>query len=151
MDFHAKPFSLLSGTELYELLRSRAEVFTVEQGIRYPDPDGLDYGALHCFFWENGHAVACLRGYAEPNDSETVHIGRVLSLSRGSGVGSRLLSLAIPALLSHFSASRILVHAQSRARGFYERAGFCAISQEFTEAGIPHVAMEWKHEKGLSN
>ena len=148
MKFEAKTFSELTVTELYELLRSRAEVFTVEQGIRVADPDGVDPDALHCFFWQDGRAVACLRGYAEPGMPDTVHIGRVLSLSRGGGVGKRLFSLAIPALLAHFGASRILVHAQCHARPFYERVGFRAISDEFIEAGIPHIAMEWAEREG---
>ncbi len=144
MNFEAKTFSELSTAELYELLSSRAKVFVGEQKILYPDPDGLDYEALHCFFWEDGRAVACLRGFAEPGDAETVHIGRVLSLRRGSGIGADLMQRSIPALLSHFGAKRILVHAQRAARGFYERCGFRAISGEFTEAGIPHIAMVWE-------
>ena len=144
MNFEAKTFSELSTAELYELLRARAEVFVGEQKILYPDPDGLDYGALHCFFCQDGRAVACLRGYAEPSDGETVHIGRVLSLRRGSGIGADLIQRSIPALLSHFGARRVLVHAQCSARGFYERCGFRAVSGEFTEAGLPHVAMVWE-------
>lgn len=144
MKFEAKVFSELSTTELYELLRSRAEVFVGEQKILYPDPDGLDYEALHCFFFENGRVVACLRGFAEPGDGETVHIGRVLSHRRGSGIGADLMQKSIPALLAHFGARRILVHAQCTARGFYERCGFRAVSNEFTEAGLPHVAMIWE-------
>ena len=33
------------------------------------------------------------------------------------------------------------IHAQLGARGFWERAGYTAVGEEFEEAGIRHVSM----------
>ena len=35
----------------------------------------------------------------------------------------------------------IELHAQVTARGFYERAGYAAVGEEYLEAGIAHVTM----------
>ena len=43
----AKSWACLSRDELYEILRLRAEVFVVEQGCFYLDPDGVDRIAVH--------------------------------------------------------------------------------------------------------
>lgn len=47
METLVKRFSDLSGREVYEILKARCDVFTVEQGIRYPDMDDIDYRSLH--------------------------------------------------------------------------------------------------------
>ena len=49
MVFCAKIFPELSGTEVYEILKSRSEVFLMEQNIVCLDADGKDYESLHCF------------------------------------------------------------------------------------------------------
>ena len=49
MTFFAKTFNELSNTELYEILKSRCEIFTVEQSILYQDMDDVDKMSLHCF------------------------------------------------------------------------------------------------------
>ena len=35
----------------------------------------------------------------------------------------------------------IELHAQVSARGFYERAGYTPVGEEYEEAGIAHVTM----------
>jgi predicted GNAT family N-acyltransferase len=34
------------------------------------------------------------------------------------------------------------LHAQIQAMSFYERLGYAVCSEQFSEAGIPHVAMK---------
>jgi len=70
------------------------------------------------------------------------HIGRMAVLPewRGRGVGAAILA----ALLERAAArgmTEVVLNAQTHARGFYARHGFTAVGAEFTEAGIPHVAM----------
>jgi predicted GNAT family N-acyltransferase len=36
---------------------------------------------------------------------------------------------------------RQIVHAQVRARGFYEKMGFIAEGDVYQDAGIPHITM----------
>ena len=46
---------------------------------------------------------------------------------------------------------RLLLHAQTRARRFYETRGFRAEGDEFMEAGIPHVLMALSLEDGTGD
>ena len=50
MVFEAKWFNDLSAAELYEILKSRSEVFLLEQNIICQDMDDVDYKSLHCYF-----------------------------------------------------------------------------------------------------
>ena len=53
MKLIAKTFSELSVDELYEIIKSRLEVFLLEQKIICRDLDDIDRESLHCFFWDN--------------------------------------------------------------------------------------------------
>lgn len=140
MKFIAKSFDELNNSELYELLKARFEIFVVEQKIMYQDMDGIDRECLHCFLWDGSAVLACLRAYREDND--TVKVGRVLSIRHGMGLGQRLMEASIPEIVKRFSCKRIRISSQKHAVGFYELFGFKTVSDEFSEAGIPHIYME---------
>ncbi len=140
MKLLAKTFDALSAKEVYEILKSRAEVFLLEQKIICMDADDMDYAALHCFFMENNRVIAYLRAY--PVDAQTVRIGRVLTLQHGAGIGKELLAQSLPVIRRTFSCNTITIDAQTHAIGFYTRAGFQVTSGEFLEEGVPHVKME---------
>ncbi|MFZ5493655.1 MAG: GNAT family N-acetyltransferase [Pseudomonadota bacterium] len=80
------------------------------------------------------------------------HIGRlaVLRSVRGHGVGRQLLDAAVQ-LGRRLRMGDLYLHAQVRARGFYEAAGFIAEGDEFTEAGIAHVLMRLPAAEGETN
>ena len=59
---------------------------------------------------------------------------------RGQGIGGRLLAFMLAQCREH-GFRRFALNAQTRARDFYARHGFCACGEEFLEAGIPHVLM----------
>ena len=139
MTFHAKSFPELSTTELYEIVRSRTEIFLLEQHIICQDFDGVDYDALHCFLWENGRAVAYLRAF--PHGEDEIKIGRVLSLTHGVGLGTALMQKSLLEIQKKWPHKKIVLHAQSHAKGFYERLGFAVASDEFLEEGVRHVEM----------
>jgi predicted GNAT family N-acyltransferase len=42
---------------------------------------------------------------------------------------------------SRLGLTEVELHAQLTARGFYERAGYVAVGEEYEEAGIRHVTM----------
>lgn len=71
------------------------------------------------------------------------HVGRMAVLLewRGQGVGAAVLA-ALVTRASERGMRRVILNAQTHARGFYARFGFAQIGAEFMEAGIPHVAME---------
>jgi ElaA protein len=140
MTFFAKTFDELTTLELYEILKSRCEIFTVEQSILYQDMDDVDKSALHCFFTENERVVGYLRAYK--GEGGQTKIGRVLSLEHGKGIGKMLIENSLPIIKEHFKSNLLVLNSQTHAIGFYEKFGFKTVSKEFLEAGIPHVKME---------
>lgn len=139
MNFISKKFNELTVYELYEILKSRSEVFLLEQNIICQDMDGVDCESLHCFLWQDGRVIACLRAYYSGKD--TVKIGRVLTLTHGQGHGRLLMTEALKEIREKMPCENIVVSAQTQALGYYERCGFKVISDEYLEEGIPHVKM----------
>lgn len=139
LELKSKFFHELTTRELYEIARARTEIFLLEQRIICQDFDGVDYDSLHCFFENDGKIMAYLRAYrAEDN---IVKIGRVLSITHGIGLGTRLMKESISKIKRKFNCKAIKIHAQKQAQHFYERLGFIATSSDFLEEGIPHVVM----------
>ena len=130
----------MSTTELYELLKARAEIFVVEQNCVYQDLDDKDYESLHAFYEESGKVVAYLRAFLKEND--IVQVGRVLTVKHGTGLGGKLLKAGIECIKEKYCPRKIVIEAQCYATGYYEREGFQICSDEFLEDGIPHVQME---------
>lgn len=144
MQLKIKNFHELTTTELYELLKVRAAVFVVEQDCVYQDLDDIDYKSLHIFLEEEGAVQAYLRLFQKDIQENSVQIGRVLTVKRGTGLGEEILKAGIEAAKTQYGARKIYIEAQVYAIGFYEKAGFRVVSDEFLEDGIPHVAMEWE-------
>ena len=142
MTFYAKKFDELTSRELYEILRSRAEIFVVEQSIKYVDMDGIDYDSLHCYIEDGGRVVAYLRAFYD--DDGSVKVGRVLTLAHGKGVGRVLMEKSLAAIHEKLPTHLIYVNAQQHAVGFYEKLGFVGVSDVFYEENIPHIRMELK-------
>ena len=143
LTFKAKEFDELTTRELYEIARARTEIFLMEQHIVCRDLDGEDLRALHCFLeTENGTVMAYLRAMRSKEDAETVQIGRVLSLTHGVGLGKQLMQFSLPEILKLLPCKRLMLHAQTHAKGFYEKWGFAVTSAEFLEEGVPHITLE---------
>jgi ElaA protein len=125
----------LDAATLYAILRLRAEVFVVEQSSPYLDPDGRDLEpeTLHC--WASG-IVAYLRVVTE---GDARRIGRVVTArsARGQGHAGTLVRLA----LDRFGHQPLVLDAQTRLAGWYQRFGFAPDGAEFVEDGISHVPM----------
>ncbi len=83
MEINIKRFEELSTTELYEILRCRAEVFVVEQNCPYQDLDMADMHSTHVYIEDNGRIKSYLRvidpGIKYPSAAS---IGRVLTHER---------------------------------------------------------------------
>lgn len=141
-EFAAKPFGELSGTQVYEILKSRAEIFMLEQNIRCLDMDDVDYKSIHCFLTENGRVVAYLRAFYD--DADVVRIGRVLSLYHNAGLGTELMQKSLAYIKENMKCNTISLHSQAYVCGFYEKFGFKAVSETFYEEGIAHIEMELK-------
>ena len=141
MNLHIKTFRSLSKSELYEILRLRAEVFVIEQNCPCLDPDGEDPNALHIWFSDGGRIVAYVRAFAAGAVCPEAKIGRVVTVAerRGEGLGARVMQAAVSALESRYGPAPILVEAQTYAEGFYEKCGFHRVSENFMLDNIPHV------------
>ncbi len=143
MEFIVKHFLDLSPTELYEILKTRFEIFVTEQECIYPDLDDRDQDALHVYCWnKEGRVAACLRVFWRDKDSGMAQIGRVVTLEHGKGLGGELLTKGIQVAIRELGARNICLVAQMYAIGYYEKGGFEVVSQPFIEDGILHVMME---------
>ena len=142
MNLISKRFDELSNREVYEILKSRAEIFIMEQNINYQDMDNVDYDSLHCFFADDNRVVAYLRAFYQDAEKTVVKIGRVLTLEHGNGVGRDLMEQSIKAIKEKMKCGKITMDAQKHAIGFYEKLGFKVVSGEFLEEGIVHVVMD---------
>ena len=142
LDFYAKRFNELTPTEVYEIMKARQKVFVVEQKIICVDADDIDYRSLHCFFMRNGIVEAYLRAFYDDVRPATVTIGRVLTITRGKGIGRQLMERAIAEIKRQLPCSTIRMDAQKQAQSFYEKIGFKTVSGEYLEEGVVHVDME---------
>ena len=130
-----------TAAELDAAFAVRRTVFQDEQHVP-PDLefDADDGQAVHVIAEAEGTVVGTGRVVLHADHAK---IGRmaVLAQWRRCGVG-RLLLDALLREAAQRGAVRALLHAQVHALGFYARAGFTAVGDEFDEAGIPHRKME---------
>ncbi len=123
----------------------RRAVFVREQGVPEEEEidahDRSDASACHALIALDGRPVAAGRFFVRPDGA--VQIGRmaVLAAYRARGIGRALLDALVDEAQRR-GFSRVVLHAQTHARGFYERADFIAHGAEFLDAGILHVEME---------
>ena len=117
----------------------REQVFIQEQHVpEEMEWDGLDDAAIHVVA-QDKHAQVIGTGRL----LEDGHICRMAILQewRHQGVGSALLKELL-LIAQQRQLSKVFLHAQTTAIGFYERYGFSVRGKEFMEAGIPHRYME---------
>ncbi len=149
MEFVIKHFNELSTTELYEILKTRSEIFVVEQDCVYQDLDDKDQEAIHVFCRnDSGRVTGCLRVFWKDGNevAGVAQIGRVVTLEHGTGLGGRMLHEGVELAINKFGAKKIYLEAQEYAIGFYAKEGFEVVSEPFLEDGIPHVRMERNNE-----
>lgn len=137
MNIYVKSFEELTLDELYEILKIRVNVFVVEQNCPYSELDDIDKAAYHVYIKDEDGIQAYLRVFKRGEAS----IGRVLSLKRRQGLGTKVLREGIKVAKKKYDAERIVIEAQVYARSMYEKLGFVQASEEFLEDGIPHIKM----------
>lgn len=120
----------------------RLAVFCDEQGVaREAEIDAHDASATHLLALDGGRVIGTLRwrpicGGARAK-IERVAVARE---ARGQGVGEALMRFALQQLDAQPLKDTVL-NAQIQARRFYERLGYAAEGEPFTEEGIAHIAM----------
>lgn len=132
-----RPFDALSPAEVHEILRLRAQVFVVEQGCPYVDPDDGDLVSEHVTGREGGRLVAYAR--IQPT-AQGAKVGRVVTARdvRGRALGHAVVA----ACVAHLGDRPSYLHAQDHLRAFYAAHGYVPVGDVFPEDGIPHVRME---------
>lgn len=120
-----------------ELRRIRESVFIAEQAVPAElEWDAEDATATHFLALEGDYPIGTARLLKDG------HIGRVAVLRdwRGMNVGGRIMAAVIEEAVRQGLNKQFLT-AQVHASQFYERLGFKVISDEYLDAGIPHVDM----------
>ena len=139
---HINPFTDLTAAELYEILKARYSVFTLEQHIIYLDEDNIDYIATHVCLRRQAQVIAYARLFHDPDDPQTtLRIGRMLTADRGKGFGRFLMQQLIDEAKRQ-GATTLILHAQLPAVPFYEHFGFQTSGEPFLEADIQHILMQ---------
>jgi predicted GNAT family N-acyltransferase len=131
--------SILAWDKALPLARPvREQVFVTEQKV----PLELEWDE-----WDErgDHAVARDAGGQAIGTARLLPDGRIGRMAvlrewRRRGVGAALME-ALLRKAREQSLSRVTLHAQTHAAGFYRRFGFSERGGEFWEAGIPHVEM----------
>ncbi len=116
----------------------RISVFMEEQGF-LDEFDALDETAVHAVAFDGDLPIATCRFW--PAD-DGWHVGRlaVIRKYRGRGVGKAMLEAAERHVRKMGGAS-LSLHAQCRARTFYQKCGYQAFGEIDYEEGVEHVQM----------
>jgi ElaA protein len=144
MIIETKTFENLSNLELYKILKLRQDVFMLEQNCLFPDIDGLDLKANHCFIKIENEIVAYTRIF----DLSSIYegylcIGRVVSDSafRTSGYGRKIMEYSIKSIYENYGHYPIKIGAQAYLENFYSSFGFKTTGEPYLEDDIWHIHM----------
>lgn len=128
----------ISGREACRFVRKK--VFVEEQGFSEAlEFDDTDLSAWHLLVTEKERPIAAARLYEEGNE---FHAGRICVLKkyRGAGLGGKILA-ELERKAAALSANELVLSAQCRARGFYEKSGYTAVGTPFFDEYCPHIKM----------
>lgn len=118
----------------------RKTVFVEEQGVPAElEIDQHDKTAVHIVAYDKERPVGAGRfrivdGYGK------VERVCVLSSHRKDGVGKQLM-LKMQEVAKEQGVPKLKLNAQTHAEGFYKHLGYETVSDEFLDAGMPHVTM----------
>lgn len=139
-----KPFSELSVTELYAILRLRSEVFVVEQKCVFLDMDNNDQIAYHTMGWLGDELIATTRLFdIDQSYPGYQSIGRVVGSPshRGIGAGKALMEFSISECERLFGKHPIKIGAQLYLKKFYGELGWEQAGEMYYEDNIEHIPM----------
>lgn len=143
MEFKIKQFSDLKKEELYKIIKTRIDIFVIEQNCPYQECDNKDQASWHLYYPVEDEIAAYLRiipagiSYKEPS------IGRVLVKKeyRRDGLGLKMMKKAKSFIKNSLDENKIRISAQEYILNFYKDLGFKVISDRYLEDGIPHYEM----------
>ncbi|MER1984545.1 MAG: GNAT family N-acetyltransferase [Solibacillus sp.] len=120
----------------------RKAVFVEEQGVPvHLEIDEYDDTAFHFIVNEGDKTIAAARLREIAPQCGKVERVSVLREHRGKRLGILIME-AMEAYARNIPWKTLKLHAQSSAVPFYEKLGYKVTSPEFTNANMPHRAME---------
>lgn len=134
---------ITSNEDLETAFSIRKEVFVKEQGVPLSDEfdqfDHLDSTCKHILVFYNGQPVGTgrLRIVEEYGKLERIC---VLQEFRQFGLGKNIVQ-ALEEIAKTQGVSKVKLHGQKHAEGFYHKLGYQTASDIFMEDGIPHILM----------
>ncbi len=125
-----------------EAMEIRKEVFVREQGF-VDEFDATDPMAAHLLLWDGDTAAATARAFPEEGQPGVWHVGRIAVRKawRGRHLGAEVMR-QLEEYVRARGGKKIVLSAQVRAQGFYERCGYTAHGDHYDDEGCPHVATE---------
>lgn len=124
----------------------RKKVFVEEQNVPIEiEIDEYEDEATHFVLYDHKTPVAAGRIRFLPPYCKVERIC-VLKPYRKTGVGQKLMT-AIEQFAIKQGFTKFKLNAQVQAENFYKKLGYETISDEFLDAGIPHVTMVKDVEK----
>jgi len=129
--------------EFIDAIMLRVDVFIKEQKFKPGwEPDEHDKKSTHFIAIVNKKIVATLR-YREPKKDE-IKFERMATKKefRGKGISSKLLKFAIKNAKKR-KPKKIWAISQERAKEFWEKNGFKAISKPYKIYGTKHLNMKF--------
>jgi ElaA protein len=146
------PFAQLQAAQLYAILALREEIFTFEQHCSDKDLDGLDQDAVHVVGVLGGerdisncNPIIATARILPPGAYKhgKVSFGRLAIKKefRGKGYGDTLLEAIQQYIADKYGGIPIEISSQLYLKSFYEKHGFIAQGEVYSEGGIPHIAM----------
>lgn len=143
MNCQIKKFSELTSNEIYKILKSRNEVFIVEQNCAFQDCDDKDENSYHLLIKDDEFLAGYLRILEKGVSYNEISIGRVLVTKeyRKKGIARDMMLKAIDYIHNNLNEKVIRISAQSYLVEFYKSIGFEEVSDIYYEDNIPHVEM----------
>ena len=124
----------------------RKKVFCEEQKISAKiEFDDLDHLCEHFLIHKNKTYIATAR--VRPTNKDILKIERVAVLPefRRLKVGSLLINEIIKFYSNGKNNNSIILHSQVYVEAFYRSLNFISYGDEFSEDGIPHIAMKYEN------
>lgn len=143
MNWQCLPWEELDRDLLYQIVKTRFDIFVLEQKCFYPEFDNLDQKALHIVCREEGELLAYARVFPPGAYYEEVAIGRVLvsDRARGRGMMKALIKECHREVLQRFDTQRVRLNAQAYLQSAYEGLGYQVLKGPYNEDGIDHYEM----------
>ncbi|NSL50811.1 GNAT family N-acetyltransferase [Calidifontibacillus erzurumensis] len=121
----------------------RKEVFVEEQGVPLEDEfdefDTLDGQCKHIIVFYDQRPVGTGRIRSLDGFGKLERIC-VLKPYRKFGLGKVIIN-TLEEIAKEMGLSKVKLHGQTQAEGFYKKLGYQTLSDTFMEDGIPHVLM----------